>query len=159
MKKIIAAAAVAALSLVGFVGAAAAAPSGKVQVGLLTCEVAPGIGFIVGSDKAVDCWFKPSKGGKTEHYSGAIKKLGIDVGFTTHEKLVWGVFAATRDAWARHALAGLYVGASHEATLGVGLGANWLIGGSHKSFALQPLSVQGQLGLNWSLTWTGLTLQ
>jgi hypothetical protein len=68
------------------------------------------------------------------------------------------VFAAANSSMTRHALAGTYVGASTEATLGVGLGANWLIGGSHKSFALQPWSVQGQVGLNISWTWTKLTL-
>jgi hypothetical protein len=158
MKKIIAAAAIAAMGLAGLAGTAEAAPAGKVQVGLLTCDVAPGFGFIVGSDKALDCSFKPSKGGKIEHYSGSIKKLGIDVGFTLGEKIGWLVFAAQKD-WGKHALAGTYVGASHEATLGLGLGGNWLIGGSKNSFALQPWSLQGQAGLNWSLTWTALTLQ
>jgi len=66
--------------------------------------------------------------------------------------------SSPQGSWHRHALAGTYVGASTEATLGVGLGANWLIGGSGKSFALQPWSVQGQAGLNYSLTWTNLTL-
>jgi hypothetical protein len=139
-------------------GAAQAAPDHRVQVGVLTCAVDPGFGLVFGSDKNVTCDFKPSKGGHTEHYSGSIKKLGIDLGYTAHEKLAWLVFAATGDGWAKHALAGTYVGASHEVTLGLGLGGNWLIGGSHKSFALQPWSIQGQVGLNWSLTWTDLTL-
>jgi hypothetical protein len=158
MKKFIAAVAIAALGLVGFAATAQAAPSGKVQVGVLSCEVDPGFGFLVGSDKGVTCWFKPNHGGKSEQYQGSIKKLGIDVGFTSHEKLVWLVFAATKDAWQKHALAGNYVGASHEVTIGLGLGGNWLIGGSHQSFALQPWSIQGQVGLNWSLTWTALSL-
>ena len=54
-----------------------------------------------------------------------------------------GSCSPRRDAWHKHALAGTYVGASTEATLGVGLGANWLIGGSHKSFALQPCQRPG----------------
>ena len=68
------------------------------------------------------------------------------------------MFAAEKSPNKKHALAGTYVGASHEVTLGLGLGGNWLIGGSNKSFALQPWSIQGQVGLNWSLTWTDLTL-
>ena len=157
MKNIIAAAAIAALGLVGLAGATQAASDGRVQVGVLSCDVAPGIGFLVGSDKSLDCTFKPSKG-KTEHYSGSIKKLGLDVGFTLGERIGWLVFAAQKD-WHKHALAGTYVGASHEVTVGLGLGGNWLIGGSKKSFALQPWSIQGQAGLNWSLTWTALTLE
>ena len=157
MKKLLATAAAAAFALVGAAGAAQAASS--VKVGVLTCDVEPGLGFIIGSDKSLDCWFKPSKGGKTEHYSGSIKKLGIDVGYTAKTKIAWLVFAAEKSPNKKHALAGTYVGASHEVTLGLGLGGNWLIGGSNKSFALQPWSIQGQVGLNWSLTWTDLTLE
>jgi hypothetical protein len=153
--KTILAAALAAATLVS-AGAAQAAPD-RVKVGLLTCNIDAGFGYLIGSDKALDCWFNPSNGGKTEHYRGSVKKLGLDVGYTAGGKLAWAVFAA-QGSWHRHALAGTYVGASTEATLGVGLGANWLIGGSGKSFALQPWSVQGQAGLNYSLTWTNLTL-
>ena len=157
MNKLIATAAVAAIALTGAVGTTQAAS--QVKVGVLTCDVAPGIGYLIGSAKDLNCWFKPSGGGKTESYSGSIKKLGIDVGFTSHEKLAWVVFAAQGGKWSKHALAGTYVGASHEVTIGLGLGGNWLIGGSHKSFALQPWSIQGQVGLNYSLTWTDLTLE
>ena len=157
MNKLLVTAAAAALALTAAAGTAQAASS--VKVGVLSCDVQPGFGYLIGSDKALDCTFKPSKGGRTEHYSGSIRKLGIDVGFTSHEKLAWLVFAAQKTPMKRHGLAGTYVGASHEVTLGLGLGGNWLIGGSHKSFALQPWSIQGQVGLNYSLTWTDLTLE
>ena len=157
MKKLIAAVAIAAVAAVGFAGAAQA--DSRVKVGVLTCDVEPGIGYVIGSSKDLTCWFKPSGGGKTERYAGSIKKLGFDVGFTAKTKIAWLVFAATKNAAKKHALAGTYVGASTEATLGVGLGGNWLIGGSNKSFALQPWSIQGQVGLNYSLTWTDLTLE
>jgi Protein of unknown function (DUF992) len=149
--------AAAALAATVFTAGAAQAAS-QVKVGILTCDVDAGVGYIIGSDKGLDCWFKPSNGGKTEHYSGSVKKLGIDIGFTSHEKLGWLVFAAQGGKWSKHALAGTYVGASHEVTIGLGLGGNWLVGGSNKSFALQPISIQGQVGLNYSLTWTDLTL-
>jgi len=153
--KTILAAALAAATLVSAT-AVQAAPD-RVKIGLLTCNIDAGFGYLIGSDKGLDCWFKPSNGGKTEHYHGSVKKLGLDVGYTAGGKLAWAVFAA-QGAWHKHALAGEYVGASTEATLGVGLGANWLIGGSGKSFALQPFSVQGQAGLNYSITWTNLSL-
>ena len=154
MKTILAAALAAATLMTA--GAAQAAPD-RVKVGLLTCSIDAGFCYIIGSYKGLDCSFSPAGGGKSEHYSGSVKKLGLDVGYTAGGKLAWAVFAA-QGAWHRHALAGTYVGASTEATLGVGLGANWLIGGSGKSFALQPFSVQGQAGLSYSLTWTNLTL-
>ena len=155
MKKLIAAVAIAAMAAVGFAGAAQA--DSRVKVGVLTCDVEPGIGYLIGSSKDLTCWFKPSGGGKTETYQGSIKKIGLDVGFTAKTKIAWLVFAATKNT-KKHALAGTYVGASSEATLGVGLGGNWLVGGSNKSFALQPWSIQGQVGLNYSLTWSALTL-
>ena len=45
-----------------------------------------------------------------------------------------------------------------EATAGAGLGANLLVGGTGRSFSLQPLSVQGQTGLNFAAGVTTLTL-
>jgi hypothetical protein len=153
MKKLIAALAVAAMGLTGGVAQA----DSHVQVGVLECDVEPGVGFVIGSSKAVTCEFQ-RKGYKTEVYDGSIDKLGIDLGVTAGGKIVWLVFAATKDI-GKHALAGNYVGASAEASLGLGLGGNWLIGGSKKSIALQPWSITGTIGVNWSWTWTRLTLE
>ncbi len=60
--------------------------------------------------------------------------------------MVWAVYAPTNREVA--ALRGDYVGASGEATIGAGLGANVLVGGSNRTVALQPVSIQGQTGLN-----------
>lgn len=153
MNKFIAAAAFAAASLVTV---SAAQAETRVQVGVLTCDVEPGVGYIFTSSKEVDCTFA-REGKKTEHYSGSIDKLGIDLGVTGGGKIAWLVFAATKDV-PKNALRGTYVGASAEASLGVGLGGNWLVGGSKKSIALQPWSVTGTIGVNWSWTWTKLSL-
>jgi hypothetical protein len=152
MKKLVAAAAIAATALT--MGGAQAAS--QVQVGVLTCDVEAGVGYIFGSSKAVECKFT-RKGYKTETYEGSIDKLGLDVGITGGGKIAWLVFAATKDVGKR-SLAGTYVGASAEASLGLGLGGNWLVGGSKKSIALQPWSITGTIGLNWSWTWTKLDL-
>jgi hypothetical protein len=154
MKKFLAAAAVAALGLT----AGAAQADSRVQVGVLTCSVDPGVGLIFGSSKDADCTFR-SKGHKDEHYTASIKKLGLDIGVTARTEIAWLVFAANKTPYSRKALAGNYVGASTEATLGVGLGGNWLVGGSNKSFALQPWSIQGQVGVNVSWTLTSMTLR
>ena len=153
MNKFIAAAAFAAASLT--TGSAMAAS--QVQVGVLSCDVDAGVGLVFGSSKAVSCEFE-RKGHKTEVYEGSIDKLGIDLGITGGGKIAWLVFAAAKDV-PTHALAGTYVGASAEASLGLGLGGNWLIGGSKKSIALQPWSITGTIGINWSWTWTKLTLE
>jgi hypothetical protein len=153
MKKFLAAA-VAALML-AVPGAASAAA--QVKVGVLTCSVEPGVGFIIGSSKDMSCTFKRS-GHKAEHYSGNIKKLGLDIGVTGRTEIVWLVFSGSSTKYGKGSLAGTYVGGSAEATLGVGLGGNWLIGGSRRGFALQPWSIQGQVGLSYSVAFSGLTL-
>jgi len=116
------------------------------QAGTLNCDVSGGIGFVVGSQRQVNCLFTPSYPAPPEQYIGTITKVGVDVGFTGGGQLVWSVLQSTSRR--RGALAGNYAGASAEATLGAGLGANVLVGGSDRSVALQPLSVQGQVGLN-----------
>ena len=135
------AAAATALALVP----AQAAPHG-VRVGELTCNVASGWGFVFGSSKDLHCTYH-GNGNRYEHYTGSISKFGVDVGYTTGGVLVWGVFAPTSDM-RKGALSGDYVGASAQATVGVGVGANALVGGFDKSVALQPLSVEGSKGLN-----------
>jgi len=146
MKKLrlIAGAAVAAVGLMA-ASAADAAPHG-VRVGDLTCNVASGWGFIFGSSKDLHCTFRPS-GHSREHYTGSISKFGVDIGYTEGGVLVWGVFAPTSDL-RKGSLEGDYVGASAQASVGVGVGANALTGGFDKSIALQPLSVEGSKGLN-----------
>jgi hypothetical protein len=127
------------------------------QVGTLTCNVAPGVGLIVGSSKSLDCLFRSTKGTR-DVYAGTINRLGIDIGATTGGRLVWQVFAPT-NRFPRGALAGQYVGASGEATVGAGAGANVLVGGNNNTFSLQPLSVQGQTGVSLAAGVASITLQ
>jgi hypothetical protein len=56
------------------------------------------------------------------------------------------------------ALAGNYVGGTASATVGVGLGANALVGGSNNSIALQPLSIEANRGLNVAAGIAAMTL-
>lgn len=117
-----------------------------INVGSLNCTVEGGIGLILGSSKGMDCVFHPAGGGDLENYVGSIKKLGIDIGITNEAYVGWLVFAP--GSIDPDALEGTYIGATAQATVGLGLGANVLIGGLSKSIALQPVSVQGQTGLN-----------
>ena len=125
--------------------AADAAPAG-IKVGTLTCNVAGGMGFVFGSSKDLSCTYQPTKA-PVERYAGTISKWGVDIGYTGKGKLIWGVFAPASDV-RPGALEGEYAGASAQANIGVGLGANVLIGGLDKSIALQPVSVEGSTGLN-----------
>jgi hypothetical protein len=152
MKKMLLAAAVsipAALS----VGPAASA----VQLGILSCEIEGGTGYVVVSNKTLSCTFKPSQGGPRENYSGLISKVGIDVGVTNQGALEWAVLAVGRN-YDTGQLAGSYYGVNAEATLVTGGGANLLVGGFRKSFTLQPLSVQAQTGINLAVAVTAMEL-
>ena len=116
------------------------------KVGVLHCDVERGWGFVLGSSKALDCTFSPLQG-EIEHYTGTISKFGLDVGYTRGGVLIWDVVAPTVGA-KTGALQGGYAGATASASIGVGAGAHVLVGGFHKSIALQPLSIEGSPGLN-----------
>lgn len=128
----------------------------SVQSGSLTCDVSAGIGFIIGSQRSVNCTFQPNAGAP-EYYSGSISKLGIDIGVTGGAVMVWAVFAPTSRPIG--ALAGTYVGGTADASIIIGAGANALVGGSNRTVALQPLSVQGQVGINVAAGVAGLELR
>ena len=117
----------------------------RVQIGTLACSVSAGVGLIIASQRNVSCNFQPGNG-PPEAYTGTMTIVGLDVGFTSGSAIVWGVFAGTNRYVGM--LTGTYAGGTAQATVGAGVGANALVGGSNSSVALQPLSVQGQVGLN-----------
>jgi len=124
----------------------ASAQANRTKVGTLSCDISGGIGLIITSKKDLTCMFTPSQPGPREVYVGSITKFGLDLGATAGGEMVWAVYAPTTRKFG--ALAGDYGGATAEATVGAGLGANVLVGGSDRTVALQPVSVQGQAGLN-----------
>jgi len=136
--------------------AAAQAPQGT-RAGVLTCNLAPSIGLIFGSQQRMACRFAPNGPYPPEAYVGIMNTIGLDIGITAGGVMAWGVIAPNAGPM-RGKLAGKYVGASGSVGLGVGVGANVLFGGSNRSISLQPLSVEGSVGINLSLGVSGLTL-
>jgi len=130
----------------------------KVQIGTLTCVGGEGIGLVVGSKKAYQCTFAPTGGQPTEAYQARVTKIGLDVGVTGTTTMIWTVLAASQPRRGG-ALSGSYAGAAADVALGVGGGGKVLIGGSAKSIVLQPLSVQGQTGVNIAIGVAGMTLR
>lgn len=130
----------------------------KAKVGMLTCKTAPSVGLIVGSRQRMQCVFASETGPQRETYSGAITRVGLDVGISAGGVLAWAVFAPTA-ALPHGALRGNYVGASGDISLGVGAGANVLVGGSRNTISLQPLSLEGQVGVNLALGVANLSLR
>ena len=151
--------ALAALSVVATVASPVATmgQTERTKVGTLICDISGGIGLIITSHKDLTCMFTPSEPGPREVYVGGISKFGLDLGATAGGEMVWAVYAPTTRRFG--ALAGEYSGASAEVTVGAGLGANVLVGGSNRTVALQPVSVQGQAGLNVAAGVAELTLR
>ena len=138
------------------VPAMAQAPD-RTKAGTLTCDISAGIGLIVTSKKDLTCMFTPSQPGPREVYTGSISKFGLDIGATAGGEMIWAVYAPSTRKFG--ALAGHYAGASGEATVGAGVGANVLVGGSDRTVSLQPVSVQGQAGLNLAVGVAELNLR
>ena len=132
-----------AATLVSF---AAPASAQSVEAGVLECSGSTA-SFILGSVTNLGCTFRPSSGAPPDYYTATIRRVGVDIGLPQAVGVAWGVFAPTARI-GRGDLAGNYVGGSASATVGVGVGANALVGGSGNTFALQPLSLQGQIGLS-----------
>ncbi len=137
--------------------AGAAAAQERAQVGQLTCDISGGVGLIFGSQRTLNCTFMPSVPGPVEFYAGTLTKLGVDIGITDRGAMVWLVYAPTSRL--AGALAGSYGGATAEATVGAGIGANVLVGGSNRTVQLQPVSLQGQSGLNVAAGVAGIDLR
>jgi hypothetical protein len=138
--------------------AAAQTPQSWTQVGSLSCRVDPNIGFIIVGHQPMECLFTPNTQTPPQAYDGAINTVGLNVGISAGGVLGWAVFAPTTGVPAG-ALAGDYVGVSGDIGIGVGAGANVLLGGSGRTIALQPLSLQGSVALNVVLGVSSLKLR
>jgi len=146
MRRLIILAGIAATLLAAPFAGLNAQPVERVQVGVLECRGGASIGFIVGSVTNLGCVLRIN-GFPEDRYVATIRKIGVDLGITEETALAWGVFAPTRRLGPGD-LSGNYAGAQGSATIGVGAGGNVLVGGSNNSIALQPLSLQGQVGLS-----------
>jgi hypothetical protein len=151
---------VAALALIAVLGAPAGAqsPPPWTQAGMLRCVVNPSIGFIIAGHQSMECRFTQNAPIPPQAYEGALNMIGLNIGITAGGVFAWAVLAPTVGIPAG-ALAGEYVGASGDIGLGLGLGANVLIGGSGRTFALQPVSLEGSVAVDVALGVSALKLR
>ena len=135
----------------------AAAQQSATQVGRLSCDVSAGVGMILMQKQTMHCVFVPANGAPPEPYLGRIDEFGVALGAVQQGHLIWAVLAPASGV-PQGALSGTYAGVGAQATAGVGLGGNLLVGGTGRAFSLQPLSVEGQTGLNIAGGVTTVTL-
>jgi len=138
------------------VSVASAAAQTRVQAGILQCRGAPTASFIVGSVHELACVFQSDRGPRYRYY-GVVRRVGLDIGFTEQSALAWAVFAPSHRI-DRGDLSGTYSGVTAAGAIGTGGNATALVGGSNNELALQPLSFEGQTGLNVALGIAGLEL-
>lgn len=152
---------IAAAAFAGIVASGPAmAQQDGVELGMLDCLIEGDIGMIIGSSRDITCTFNSTDSALApEGYVGVVNRFGLDVGVTGDQVMQWLVLAPTADYLDPGGLEGNYVGASADASVGVGGGANVLIGGSQDTISLQPVSVQGQTGLNLALGVTEFQLR
>ena len=118
----------------------------RTRVGTLTCNIAPGVGLVVGGQRQLSCFYASARGRAREAYEGTVSTLGLDIGATSGGQMAWAVFAPT--TLPRAALAGTFTGATAGGTVGAGASANVLVGGPDRRVIMQPVSVQAQTGVN-----------
>jgi hypothetical protein len=135
-----------ALAAVLAASATAATAQDRIQLGVLECSGSTA-SFVVGSVTEMGCVFRPGGGAQAEPYHATLRCAGVDLGFAQQIVVAWAVYAPSRGS-PRYDLSGNYGGAAASATIGIGLGANALVGGSGNTIALQPLSGQAQTGLS-----------
>jgi len=136
----------------------AQAPASWTQVGMLRCKLNPSIGFVIAGHQSMECSFTPNGPDAPQAYQGALNTVGLDIGISAGGVLGWAVYAPTTGI-SSGALAGEYVGASGDIGLIAGVGTNILVGGSGRTFALQPISLEGSVAVNVALGVSGLKLK
>ena len=146
---------IATLALMAPIATASAAP--PVRAGILQCQGGQNVGFVVGSVTSLECVFR-SEGRRPEPYIAKVQRIGLDLGVTEQTQLSWSV-SAPNSRLGRGELAGSYGGVGANASIGIGGGGNFLVGGPANAYALQPISLQGQTGLNVTAGIAGLELQ
>jgi hypothetical protein len=109
----------------------------RAEVGKPDCDGSAGIGVVVSSKQDVNCTFTPTGSGTAQHYVGNITDVGLDVGTVEKGRMLWLVYNATREPVG--GLQGTYRGVTADASVGIGGGANVLVGGTAKTLSLQPV--------------------
>lgn len=145
MKRLAKALTVAAVFALTLSVAPMASAANNLKAGYLSCHVSSGFGIIFGSSRELNCTYTPVSG-PTEEYKGEINKFGADIGYLHSGVILWEVLAPANTEVG--ALAGHYAGGTASATIGLGVGVHALAGGMHGSIALQPISIEGNNGLN-----------
>jgi hypothetical protein len=112
----------------GTLTSGAATPAAAQTVaGQLRCSIAGGFGLVVAAQRSATCVYRRVDG-SVEFYLGSTGRIGVDFGLTNAVTATYNVSAP--DSAPPGALQGIFAGPGAGFTLGAGIGANALVGGT-----------------------------
>jgi hypothetical protein len=122
----------------------------RIYIGALTCNIAGGTGYVLGSSKSMECVFLGKDGVSSAQYTGTINKVGIDIGYTKAVHTVWRVYSLG-SVQAATALSGTYVGEQGTVAAGGQAGGNWLYGGPNAEIGMIASGIVQEAGYNLAM--------
>jgi len=132
---------------------------GSIETGGLTCyKVEGGYNYLVTSKALMRCVFKNSDALEAWYKGESGVKLGVSLKWDKQQTLHFAVLSSTSaDVPEGDFLSGSYAGAGAEVSLGVGIGARLLVGGSDKTTSLKPaIETSEGIGVAAGLTYLDL---
>jgi hypothetical protein len=130
----------------------------RIYIGSLSCNVGGGTGYILASQKSLDCVFLNKEGTESAQYTGTIDKVGIDIGYTRAVHTIWRVYSLGTVRGATQ-LSGTYVGEQGTVAAGSQAGGNWIYGGPNAEIGMVASGVVKDAGYNLATGVAAMTIK
>lgn len=130
----------------------------RIYIGALTCNIAGGTGYILGSSKSMDCVLLGKDGVSAAQYSGTINKAGVDIGYTKAMHTIWRVYSLGSDR-APNQIGGTYVGEQGTVAAGGQAGGNWIYGGPNAEIGMVASGIVKDAGYNLAMGIAEMTIK
>ncbi|MBL6654262.1 MAG: DUF992 domain-containing protein [Reyranella sp.] len=131
----------------------------RIYIGSLSCSVGGSTGYVLGSQKSLDCVFLNKEGSESAQYSGTIDKVGIDIGYTRAVHTIWRVYSLGSMRGVND-LSGTYVG--EQGTVAAGgqqAGGNWIYGGPNAEIGMVASGITKDAGYNLATGVAAMTIK
>ncbi len=130
----------------------------RIFIGSLSCNVGGSTGYVLASQKSLDCVFLSKDGIHSAQYTGTIDKIGIDIGYTKAVHTIWRVYSLGSDR-GPYDLSGTYVGEQSTVAAGTQAGGNWIYGGPNAEIGMLASGVVKDAGYNLATGVAAMTIK
>ena len=131
----------------------------RIYIGSLSCNVGGSTGYVLASQKSLDCVFLSKDGLQSAEYTGSIDKVGIDIGYTRAVHTIWRVYSLGTDRGPSN-IGGTYVGEQGTVVAAdTPAGGNWLYGGPNAEIGMVASGVTKDAGYNLATGVAALTIR